>query len=111
MVEAKKYNLMENNIKIIIYAICFFGLISCQEKKQTISINDNELKEKVEVKILKEFEPDSIINGILKLKNVESSIGFYPEINEVKLIDFMAESPVKLLLNNSSSEYLMLYNY
>lgn len=57
------------------------------------------------------FIPDSSINGKLRLNDDSSLQEFYPNINTLKLVEFVRESPIIAFCNASKSEYLLVYQY
>lgn len=57
------------------------------------------------------FVPDSSINRKLLLNNDRSLQEFYQNVNTLKLIEFVRESPIIAFCNMSKSEYLFAYQY
>lgn len=60
---------------------------------------------------VKDVLPDTTINGKLRLENPVSSEEFYPNIDEINLIEYIRDSPVALFTNQQGNEYLMAYQY
>jgi hypothetical protein len=114
MEEEEKLSLMANNNRKKVNMINLIALLlfifSCNEKKQSNLKKDNLIVKK-EIITVNTFAPDSTVNTIIRLKNENSSIKFYPLIKKNKLLDYVRESPVKFFSNNSNTEYLLAYNY
>lgn len=117
MVMEKKLNLTENNR--ILIALVFLSILvgmACSSKESKDIIDKKKIIEEQSYKtdelIEKDalFVPDSTVNNILKLNNIESSKKFYPNISSLKLIDFLRESPV-FVFSNENNEYLLTYQY
>lgn len=115
MVMEKKLNLMGNSqLFNLWFLLCCLVLTSCgrTQIKETNNADyvkkesslDNDFKEIT-------FLPDSTVNNILILNNVESSKKFYSAIYSKKVINFLRESPVIGFTNKEASEYLLLYQY
>lgn len=102
---AKKLNQMASNLIII----CFCLFCGCQsESKQAESVkNVNEVTDTIR----NTFMPDSSVNGRLILDDYHSLEKFYPATTELKLIEFVRESPIVAFCNASKNECLFAYQY
>ena len=91
-------------------AICsLLFLVGCQsESKQTNSFENKSITTNTN-KIV--FVPDTVVNGKLILDDYLSLENFYPTITELKLTEFVRESPVVVFCNASKTEYLLAYQY
>lgn len=78
-------------------------------KKDTLSAKRDTEDSLIRRKI--KFIPDSTINKKFKLDDYRSSESFYPKVDKVRLVEFLRESPVLILCNNNTSQYLLAYQY
>jgi hypothetical protein len=101
----KKLNLMASNV--IIICLCLFCGCKCDNKQ----IKNVEKVNAVTDTIANTFVPDSSINEKFLLNNERSLQEFYPNINTLKLVEFVRENPIIAFCNTSKSEYLFAYQY
>lgn len=101
----KKLNLMASNV--IIICLCLF----CGCKGDNKQIKNVEKVNAVTDTIANTFVPDSSINEKFLLNNERSLQEFYPNINTLKLVEFVRENPIIAFCNTSKSEYFFAYQY
>jgi hypothetical protein len=107
---AKRLSLMVSKKMIFVYffSACLFFL-GCQgENKHTESVENTNVVENTSKSL---FIPDTTVNGKLVLDNYHSLEQFYHSSKELKLIEFIRESPVVAFCNASRKEYLLAYQY
>lgn len=106
---ARKPHQMGNKKMIIICSVLF--LAGCQSaSKQTDNGENKSITTDTNTnKVL--FVPDTVVNDKLILDNYHSLEIFYSDTTELKLIEFVRESPVIAFCNASKTEYLLAYQY
>ena len=101
----KKLNQMASSLILI----CFSLFCGCKcENKQVKGVENMNVATDT---IKNTFVPDSSVNGKLILGDFRSLEIFYPATTELKLLEFVRESPITAFCNTSKTEYLFVYQY
>ena len=110
--------------KVMIVAILFSLLLGCNNGQNHLSNNETLLTDTSSIKtdsVLSEkkisensmsyVEPDTTVNNKLYLENYKTANIFYPQIENLEIVERVRSSPVIVFSNKTKNEYLLAYQY